>query len=98
MQVARADSLLASGNCRGTVRALVVVRDQDLDDGGVVAPPRRSEPVKSTGQQPGAVMHNNLHEKLARLHRDDLMAAARQSRLRAIVRATRLDPWPGRQR
>ena len=43
-------------------------------------------------------MHNNLHEKLARLHRDDLMAAARESRLRAIVRAARLDPSPGRQR
>ena len=43
-------------------------------------------------------MHNNLHEKLARLHRDDLMAAARQSRLRATVRATRPEPRPGRQR
>lgn len=52
----------------------------------------------ATGQRPGAVMHNNLHEKLARLHRDDLMAAARQSRLRAIVRATRPEPRPGRQR
>ena len=43
-------------------------------------------------------MHNNLHEKLARLHRDDLMAAAQRSRLRAMVRRTRPEPWPGRQR
>ncbi len=34
-------------------------------------------------------MHNNLHEKLARLRRDDLMSAAQRSRLRALVRETR---------
>ena len=34
-------------------------------------------------------MHNHMHEELVRLHREDLMAAAQRSRLRAIVRATR---------
>ena len=34
-------------------------------------------------------MHNHLPEELVRLHREDLMAAAQRSRLRAIVRATR---------
>ena len=34
-------------------------------------------------------MHNHMHEELVRLHREELMAAAQRSRLRAIVRATR---------
>ena len=42
-------------------------------------------------------MHNHMHEELVRLHREDLMAAAQRSLLRAIVRATRPPRWSRRQ-